>query len=88
MYDQFQGGSFLTFSTRTIDWGNLPVEDAARMIPKLFTVLPNSVVITNRLGAEVIMTYETVKGTAFYDDPIFGRLMAFETQKVYDMRVP
>lgn len=88
-YDLYVGGSYLTMSTRTVNYGNLLNGEITRLIPKLFEVVEDSVQVTNRLGEDFTLNYTNINGSTGFASPIFSRLYAFNSlSNAVSVRIP
>jgi len=87
-YDKFNGGSFLTFSTRQFENSVTPSTDTKYLIPKLFEIPgTGNIVFVNRKGITADIGYTVYNSSAVANSPIYARLNSLAYSD-YDQRVP
>lgn len=87
-YDKFNGGSFLSFSTRQFENSVTPSTDTKYLIPKLFDIpASGSISFVNRKGIVADLTYTVYDATQIGNSPIYARLNSLAYSD-YDQRVP
>lgn len=89
-YDKFNGGAFLTFSTRQFDSSVQPSTDTKYLVPKLFDIPSsgyNTVATVNRLGVTAEIKYTVYDNQAINNSTIYNRLNVLGLSD-YDQRVP
>lgn len=88
MYDKKTGGSFLTFSVRTpVLPQGVDGTDSRYLIPRLFSVQQDSVILVARSGFTTPINYEVIPSSAIKNSSILSRLIPFDSMNV-DMRMP
>lgn len=87
-YDKFSGGSFLTFSVREVDLiPDTELDSSEYLIPKLFSVQPNSIIVVNREGITIPVNYQTMTADEINKNPITSRLLPLSSMKP-SIRIP
>lgn len=88
-YDQFTGGSYLTFSVRNALFpAGYDVTDPSLLIPKLFKV-EGTPVACNRASAELEVSYEVSQSSEIISDKQLSRIIPYDdmTDEIYSMRL-
>lgn len=88
-YDQYTGGSYITFSVRNAILPNgFDPADPALLTPKLFNI-NNSPVACNRSGSEISVRYDIMNANEIINDNQLSRIIPYDdmTDPIFAIRI-